>query len=195
MLGVTLAMALSPLPAEAHLESTGLGPLYDGVAHFLLSPEDLVPVLALALFAGLRGSAQGRRTLLVLPFAWLSGGCIGLVAGANERPGLASVSFLLVGALLAGDARLSLAATTVLATLLGLVHGYLNGATMGQPGGDAVSLLGLGLAIFVVVALAAALVVQLQSTWGRIAVRVVGSWTVAIGMLMLGWMLRLSYQR
>jgi hydrogenase/urease accessory protein HupE len=195
MLGVTLAMALSPLPAEAHLESTGLGPLYDGVTHFLLSPEDLIPVLALALFAGLRGSAHGRRTLLVLPFAWLVGGSIGLVTSANERPGLASVSFLLVGALLAGDARLSLGTTTVLATLLGLVHGYLNGAMMGQPGGDAVSLLGLAVAIFVMVALAAALVVQLQSTWGRIAVRVVGSWTVAIGMLMLGWMLRLSYQR
>ena len=193
MLGVTLAMALSPLPAEAHFESTGLGPVYDGVVHFLLSPEDLVPVLALALFAGLRGPAHGRRALLVLPFAWLLGGAIGLVATANERPGLASLSFLLVGALVASDARLSLGTTTVLAALLGLVHGYFNGATMGQPGGDAVALLGLALAIFAVVALAAALVVQLQSAWVRIAVRVVGSWTIAIGMLMLGWTLRGAY--
>ena len=94
---------------------------------------------------------------------------------------------------MAGDARLSLGTTTVLAALLGLVHGYFNGATMGQPGGDAVALLGLALAIFAVVALAAALVVQLQSGWVRIAVRVVGSWTIAIGMLMLGWTLRGAY--
>ena len=41
---------------------------------------------------------------------------------------------------------------------------------MGQPGGDPVALLGRALAIFAVVALAAALVVQLQSAWVRIAV-------------------------
>jgi hydrogenase/urease accessory protein HupE len=190
MLGVTLVIALSPVPAEAHLNSTGLGPVYDGLVHFLLSPEDLVPVLALALFAGLRGVAYGRRALLVLPLAWLLGGFIGLAATTNARPGLASVSFLLLGALVAADIRLSLGATTVLAALLGLAHGYFNGATMGQPGAGAVALLGLVFAIFVVVALAAALVLRLQSAWARIAVRVLGSWTLAIGMLMLGWTLR-----
>ena len=56
-----------PLPAEAHLNSTGMGPFYDGVMHFLMSPEDLVPVLALALLAGLRGASYGRRALFVLP--------------------------------------------------------------------------------------------------------------------------------
>ena len=45
------------LPAEAHLNSTGMGPFYDGLIHFLMSPEDIVPVLALALLAGLRGAS------------------------------------------------------------------------------------------------------------------------------------------
>jgi hydrogenase/urease accessory protein HupE len=40
--------------AQAHLVTTGLGPVYDGISHFLLSPDDLIPVLALALLAGLR---------------------------------------------------------------------------------------------------------------------------------------------
>ena len=30
-------------PAEAHLNSTGMGPFYDGLVHFLMSPEDIVP--------------------------------------------------------------------------------------------------------------------------------------------------------
>ena len=54
-----LAVALGCGPAEAHLNATGMGPVYDGVMHFLTSPEDLVPALALALLAGLRGAACG----------------------------------------------------------------------------------------------------------------------------------------
>ena len=60
-------------PAEAHLNSTGMGPIYDGLMHFLMSPEDLVPELALALLAGLRGAAYGRRAAFTLPATWLAG--------------------------------------------------------------------------------------------------------------------------
>jgi hypothetical protein len=42
-----------------------MGPIYDGLLHFLTSPEDLVPVLALALFAGLRGVRYGREARAV----------------------------------------------------------------------------------------------------------------------------------
>ena len=41
-----LAGALGCGPAEAHLNATGMGPVYDGLMHFLTSPEDLVPALA-----------------------------------------------------------------------------------------------------------------------------------------------------
>jgi hydrogenase/urease accessory protein HupE len=88
------------------------------------------------------------------------------------------------------DAKLSLRVITALAGLIGLYHGYLNGAGMGKPGTASVALLGLVFAVFVLVALAAAFVVQLQAAWARIAVRVVGSWIVASGLLMLGWNLR-----
>ena len=33
--------------ADAHLMTTGLGPFYDGFTHLFLTPEDLLPVLAL----------------------------------------------------------------------------------------------------------------------------------------------------
>ena len=189
-LAALFAITLCPLRVEAHLNSTGLGPVYDGLVHFLLSPEDLVPVLALALFAGLRGAAHGRRALFVLPGAWLLGGFVGMAATTSRGSALTAISFLLLGGLLAADAALSLRATTVLAALVGLFHGYLNGAGMGQPGVGAVALLGLVLAVFVLVALAAALVVRLRWPWTRIAVRVVGSWITASGLLMVGWALR-----
>jgi urease accessory protein len=51
-------------------------------------------------------------------------------------------------------------------------------------------LVGIGATVFVLVALAAALVVSLRAHWSRVVVRVAGSWFAAIGLLMLGWALR-----
>jgi len=187
-----LGPALWPSGAEAHLVTTGLGPVYDGLLHFALTPEDLVPALALALLAGLRGAAHGRRALFVLPAAWLLGGLLGLAAHGGMRPALTSISFVLLGGLVAADARLPLYATTMLAALLGLFNGYLNGTAMAQPGLGTLGLLGIVGAVFTLVALAASFVAPLRAAWARVVVRVAGSWIAAIGLLLLGWAFRLS---
>jgi len=188
---VLFLCVMSPPAAEAHLNSTGMGPIYDGLMHFLMGPEDLVPVLALALLSGLRGATHGRRTLFVLPAAWLLGGLIGLAASASNGNAIVSaVWFLLLGGLLAADAKLSLRVATAIATPLSLYHGYHNGAGLGLNFSSAAVLLGLIFSVFVIIALAAALVVQLRVSWARIAVRVVGSWIFASGLLLLGWSLR-----
>jgi urease accessory protein len=186
-----LAAALGCGPAQAHLNATGMGPIYDGLMHFLMSPEDLVPALALALLAGLRGAAHGRRASFTLPVAWLLGSLFGLTAAATTGSAvLSSFWFLLLGGLVLADARLSLRAMTALALLLGLVHGYWNGTGMDPSALAAVALLGLVSGVFVLVVLAAAFVVPLRAQWTRIAVRVAGSWIAASGLLMLGWSLR-----
>ena len=188
---VTTAVVLCSKPAEAHLNSTGMGPLYDGLIHFLTSPEDLVPGLALALLAGLRGAVYGRRASFTLPLAWLAGSLIGLTAAATTGNGiLSSFWFLLLGGLVIADAKISLRAMTVLAALLGIVHGYFNGTGMGPTGFAVVAILGLTSGVCVLIVLAAAFVVQLRAQWARIAVRVAGSWIAASGLLMLGWSLR-----
>lgn len=188
---VMLAVLLCSGPVEAHLNSTGMGPVYDGVMHFLMSPEDLVPALALALLAGLRGAAYGRRTSFTLPLAWFAGSLFGLTAAATaESAVLSSLWFLLLGGLVIVDAKLSLSVMTALAALLGFVHGYLNGTGMGQSAFAVVAVLGLTSGVFVLIVLAAALVVQLRAHWARLAVRVAGSWIAASGLLMLGWSFR-----
>ena len=53
------AVVALPAPAHAHLVTTGLGPVYDGISHVLLSPDDLLPVVAMALLAGLNGRETG----------------------------------------------------------------------------------------------------------------------------------------
>ena len=188
---VALAVAIFSKPAEAHLNSTGMGPIYDGLFHFLMSPEELIPALALALLAGLRGAAYGRRAAFTLPPAWLGGSLFGLTAAATSGGAVLSPFwFLLLGGLVIADAKLSLSAMTVLAALLGVVHGHLNGTGMGHSGSAVVALLGLTSGVLCVFVLVAAFVVQLRAQWARIAVRVAGSWIAASGLLMLGWFFR-----
>jgi hypothetical protein len=64
----------------------------------------------------------------------------------------------------------------------------LNGVAL-RSGPGVSGLLGIAAALFVIVALVAAATVALRPRWTRIAVRVAGSWVVAVGMLMLGWTL------
>jgi hydrogenase/urease accessory protein HupE len=186
---LSLASSLAS-PAEAHLVTTGLGPVYDGIGHLLLTPEDLVPILALALYAGLKGARAGRLALFVLPLAWVLGGLLGLRAGAASTAPVPALSFILLGILVAADLKLPNGAVSALAGGLGLVHGFLNGPALAGNGPGALGLLGIAAVAFVLVALAAAFVVSLEAPWTRIAVRVAGSWIAAIGLLLLGWTLR-----
>ena len=186
-----VAALASSAPAAAHLVTTGLGPVYDGISHLLVSFDDLLPALTLALLAGLNGPAAGRRVLFVLPGVWLAAGFAGYSLHLAPLPGaVAALSLLVVGLLTALDRRLPPAAVAALAAALGALHGGSNGAALALDGREARALLGIGAALFVLVALVAALVCRLERPWTRIAVRVAGSWAAAIGLLMLGWALR-----
>jgi len=79
---------------------------------------------------------------------------------------------------------------TVLAALLGTMHGYSNGSGMNATVAVVVALLGLAASVFVATALPAAAVIRFGVAWRRIAVRVAGSWIAASGLLLLGWAIR-----
>ena len=92
-----------PSRAAAHLVTTGMGPVYDGIGHLLLTPEDLVPVLALALYAGLRGAVSGRRAMFLLPIGWFVGGLAGSAMNIAITIPIPAISFLVLGGLIAAD--------------------------------------------------------------------------------------------
>ncbi len=189
LLPVLLVDLFLPDEAAAHLVTTGMGPVYDGTVHLLLTPEDLLPVLALAAYAGLRGARYGRQVLFVLPLFWFIGGLAGLHIQATVSFPLAALSFLLAGLLVAADLALPLSLFTPLAVLLAVMHGAMNGLAL-RDGPGSLGLLGVSCTIFVLVALLSASVLSLTSAWQKIAVRVMGSWVAAAGLLMLGWFAR-----
>ena len=183
------AELLNPSDAFSHLVTTGMGPVYDGIGHLLLSPEDLIPALAVALYAGLRGKKSGRHTLFIFPLAWLIGGLAGLVATSTPVFPIQILSFFLLGGFIAADLHLPDTIITILVIAVGTIHGFYNGAAM-QGGPEVSGLVGICSSLFVLVAVASALVIYFQAAWTRVAVRVTGSWMVAIGLLMFGWMVK-----
>jgi hydrogenase/urease accessory protein HupE len=182
-----LVLLLRTIPAHAHLVTTGLGPVYDGISHLALTPEDLLPTLAVALLAGLGGARYGRITLFTVPAAWLIGGLAGLAMKTPVNPYLTTVSFLVLGGLVAADLKLPPRVMIILISVFGLFHGYLNGSVMAQAKLGLLGLVGITATVFVLIALVAGFVVSLKTTWTRIAVRVAGSWIAAMGILLLGW--------
>jgi urease accessory protein len=185
-------LLLWPACAGAHLVTTGLGPVYDGIGHFSIAPDDSIPVVALAILAGLRGKAAGRGVMFQLPMAWLCGGVAGLLSHSEPTAPLQCISFMAVGILIATDLPLPDMAVVAVAILFGFLHGFLNGAGFqaAGPGNGVLELLGISVMIFVLATIFSALVVSIRGYWGRVIVRVAGSWVAAIGLLMLGWALR-----
>ena len=186
LLGLTL-MAW-PGAAHAHLMQTGLGGYYDGLTHLLITPSDLLLVVGLALLAGQSGSACARMLLVGLPLGWLLGGLIGQgLSGEPSLPVLTTVSFTVVGLLVALQVSFRPRVLAALALITGGLHGLVNGATINQTGGQ-LTLLGIASGVFLISVLVSAQVSVLRAYWIRIALRVCGSWIAAAGLLTLGWL-------
>jgi hydrogenase/urease accessory protein HupE len=181
----------APSAALAHLVNSGLGPFYDGGLYLLLSPGDLLELVAAALLAGLCGARAGRLTVIALPIAWLLAGLIGLhLPTPPQLPELSLLSLVILGVLVAADLRIAPPMVAVLAGSYGALHGLLNGSALAAIGAGALALFGIVATALVIALLISAAVVALRAAWTRIAVRVAGSWVAAVGMLMTGWLLR-----
>jgi len=185
---------LLPQAAQAHLVVTGMGPVYDGISHFGLSPEDSLPAVALAFYAGLRGPQHSRLLLAVLPLAWFAGGLAATISGAVLPaillPAATAVILLGVGGLLASNLELTPAPCAAVAGLLGLVRGAAD--LQGAPADPAaiLTLVGMCASVFAVFALGVSVTLPLRRFWMVIAARVAGSWLAAVGLLLAGWIMR-----
>ncbi|MFD0892297.1 HupE/UreJ family protein [Luteolibacter ambystomatis] len=195
LIPVIAASLLGTGAANAHVITTGLGPLYDGATHLALSPEDCVPLVALGLFAGLRGPDAARRAFFVIPAAWLAGGWLGLSGGMAPAFPIAAASFLVLGLLIATDCKMKPAWVAALAGLISATHAWLDGVAVRAEGGEHLGTLGGAITATVFFLLSAGLVLALKPGWTRIVVRVLGSWIAATGLLMAGWWIHTSKPR
>lgn len=191
LLVVPAVLLLAARDAHAHLMNSGFGPFYDGLAHPLVTVDDLLPVLALGLLAGLRGARCGRWTLFALPLSWAAGMAMASALTGPAVPGWWTGAVTLVlGAMVAADRPWPSALVVALAGVAGAMQGLGNGRELASVAGGALAMAGIVCAIFVLLALLSGQVASLRAGWARIGVRVAGSWIAAIGLLMLGWAIR-----
>ena len=133
-----------------------------------------------------------RRVAFVVVYGCIVSFCQPNVSGIKKQAPafpVSLLSFFVLGALVAGDLRLSPRTVSLVAIAVGLIHGFGNGVAF-KSGSGVPGLLGIMVMLFVLVSLVSASVVSLERNWMRIAVRVAGSWVCASGLLMFGWTIR-----
>jgi urease accessory protein len=190
-------IALSPLasvgivlgaatPVFAHSVDKRFGDFYGGMLHPLTTLEHLLPILGLALLAGQQEARRGRWILLVFPLGLLVGAC---TASYMEPSAFVTwfnrLSFILVGILVVATIRLPLPVLAAFGLLLGLTHGYENVAGISSTVAIYLFVPGVVVSGIALAAVVSAIVVSLQAPWQQIAVRVIGSWITAIGLLVI----------
>ena len=183
---VALGMTLGPAATvHAHSLNKRFGDFYGGLLHPLTALEHLLPILALGLLAGQQGAKCARWVLLVFPAGLLGG----VILGGHLEPNptvewINRLSLVALGGLVAAAVRLPLPVTVSLALLLGLTHGYEN-ADVSAPVARHLFVPGVLVSGIAVVAVFAAIAASRETNWQQIAVRVVGSWIAAIGILVI----------
>jgi hydrogenase/urease accessory protein HupE len=180
-----------PAPARAHLASTDLGPFYDGLLHALVSPEDLLVLLALAILAAYSGRGAGRQLVLALGSTWTLGTVGGYLSasGPIEWPVAAAGVILALGIVGMLAVRLPAGGLVAAAIGLGLVRGVMNGADARAADGSWLSVLGIATGTLVICILSTGLGSWIAGRRAAVVLRVASSWIAAIGLLMLGWQL------
>jgi len=180
------AVLLVPASAHAHLVDARFGDFYAGLIHPLSALEHVFPIVAIGLLAGQQGAKGARLVLGIFAVGLLAGVALGHNAAAWPLVLYVNgASFIVLGGLVALARRLPLWTLAVLAGVFGLSHGFANGSAMRPEmvvfNFDA-GVVGAGV---ILVSIGAGFVLSLRRPWTKVAVRVIGSWIAAIGMMTL----------
>ncbi len=174
---LTLAALMAPLPALAHEGGAHAHGVLAGFLHPVGGLDHVLAMVAVGLWAGLLAG----RASWALPAGFLGAMVLGFGLGAGgvglpmvEAGILASV--IILGALVAASARLSLAVAVPLVAVFGLLHGHAHGTELGGEGA-------LGYAagfILATAALHAAGVLGVRAVTNLLVVRVAGGAMAAL---------------
>lgn len=185
MRALFLFLALvAPIPALAH-DGHEAG-LVAGFLHPLTGPDHLAAMVAVGLWAGILGG----RAMLRLPVAFLGGmvfggalAAVGIAIPFVEHGILASV--IVLGALVAGAARLPAVVAMAMAAGFGLLHGHAHGVELAADFGASVP--GFLVATALLHGAGLLLVAAASEGASRLALRCAGGITaaVAFGVLVL----------
>jgi hydrogenase/urease accessory protein HupE len=193
LLALTL-WAAQAQTADAHIVSARLGDFYAGALHPLVDLQDLIMWGAMGILAGSLGAARGRSLVVVFPLGLIAGLFLASALGidATARPALDAGIILVLGLLLAAAIRLPVSLLCALAFGLGVIRGAANASELGPQTDHVLFAAGLAGAGYVAITLIMALAAAFRrpetapsTSWRGIAVRGLGGWVAAIGLMMM----------
>jgi urease accessory protein len=176
--------------ADAHALDPRMGDFYAGMTHPLTALEHVLPIIALGMLVGQRGLKQSQAVLLVFPAAFALGAALATIVAAVTWLFAVNIAWaVLLGVLVAAaPRRFPPAILCAVAGGAALTHGYANGQAMTPDTQPLLFIAGMAIAAFVSLAYVAVFVdfvLRHKPQWLRIAVRALGSWIAAIGILVL----------
>jgi urease accessory protein len=189
ILVASASIAAFPMLASAHALK-GVGDFYAGMLHPLTSLDFVLPIIALALLAGQQRREAAITAMITFPVSLAAGA----VTVAALQPSVASwPAWGWIGPAVMSVAGLCVAlswrgptlAMAVLFTIFGFILGSTQGLEITAPISTPKFILGAGCTGLIGMAYGIALVRRLERPWTHIAVRVVGSWVAAAGLMVL----------
>lgn len=182
--------------AAAHELSDRYGPFFGPALHVFTEADHVAACLAIGLLAGqqeMRPRAAGLVSFaaaLVVMVITASLAFDRLQVFGTAEASLSPATLLVAGVLIALARKLSIWLIASVSAAMGMVHGLANGLSIGASALPAVSLLGAAGAAILTALIGALLASGFSATWARIAVRAVGSWIAALGLILFGLAVR-----
>ncbi|MCK1389196.1 HupE/UreJ family protein [Bradyrhizobium sp. 1] len=176
--------------ADAHVVAARLGDFYMGASHPLTDLQDVVLWIATGVLAGTLGASKGRWLIPVFPIGLLVGLSLAPVFGTVSTQLADATMMLAIGMLLAAAAQVPTLVLCAIAFAVAVIRGAANGAELGPETDRLLFAAGLACVGYGVVTLTMALTVVFKRTsdsvtsWRAIAVRALGGWIGAIGLMM-----------
>ena len=190
LLGAAMLLA-GANAAEAHIVAARLGDFYAGAAHPLTDLQDIVLWIAIGVLAGTLGAAKGRWLILAFPLGLLAGLPLANVFGATSTQLADAGMMLAIGMLLAAAVQVPALLLCAIAFAVAVIRGAANGADLAPETDRLLFAAGLVCAGYAVITLTMALTAMFRRTgsdsatsWRSIAIRALGGWIAAIGLMM-----------
>ena len=191
-LPVMLLLFAFPASAHAHTTIQGMGDFVSGLIHPLRTPAHVLLILGLGLLAG-QQPPETLKTLL-LAFVPLSAIALALTTtgwSTTVYPPVVIALALGAGALVALERPIPRAACAALFGAAALAIGFDSAVEAGSNAAVIKTLLGTWVSLVVLVFdLAIYAAFGLKKKWLQVGIRILGSWIVAISLLVLAFSLR-----
>jgi len=182
---VSSAIALSAGPASAHVIAPSYSVFDNGALHAAISPQLMVPLLALGVALG-RGSRTAAINCGLLWLAAFFAGALLWNRPGNPLAGFGTpLAFMAAGAALLSPGRLAWMACAAGALIIGVATGgigRLEDLSSDTPGWFT---LGTGCGAALILFFAAEASSRFKPGWLTIPVRIAASWLMAIGLMFL----------